>query len=461
MKRSVKFANLVLKGGILFCFAALMYIYSVSNVRQPETILLYCLIFTFILFFLAVVLYACNDRTKVNISLLLLFTGIGIYTLEVALAIYGLIPVNVITQDLHHEAGKPVIPHDTRSKYEITMDLRSKGVDAYPYYISSANISTDGFKHNGRKIYPLGAVSKKTTVFCNEGDEPVIYESDEYGFRNPRGQYHVNGFDIALIGDSFAQGHCVKNGEDIAGRLRSSNIRVLNLGTSATGPLSGLAILSEYAKPFKPGYIFWLYYEGNDMPNLSGEKLSSTLMQYLDKDFSQDLVHNQDIVDAVLIADTEKAIADKKARGMEHRADISIKSRTSLKSFIDFLIHTTKLHNLRLKLGFHGNCVFNINPLFKDILVEANNRIETWGGKFYFVYLPSYDRYKYKKDLCVKRRFNQQREKVLSLANDLNIKTIDMTVIFDSRNDPLSLFHGHYNSLGYELVAQEIDNKMF
>jgi hypothetical protein len=450
---------------MIFCIAMFLYAFSVSDSRPPGSIYKYYFISLTASVCLMIVFYRCKDEKKVNIALLLFFTGISVYIIEILIVLHShiltrvLIPAKVNTKTIKSviNNGSPV---DPRGKYEITMDLRKKGIDAYPHFFPARKIGADGINYKGFSIYPLGAVSKKITVFCNEGSGPVIYETDEYGFRNPQGQYYRGSFDVALIGDSFAQGHCVKNGEDIAGHLRKDSKRVLNLGIEASGPLIELGILSEYAKPFKPKNVFWLYYEGNDLPNLSGEKMSPALMKYLDKSFSQDLVHNQYLVDTALIADIEKEIAGKIAHDTGEKGGAAKKTYPSIPAFKETVRQIITLDNLRLKLGLHRNCLFDIDPLFRYILTEANRRVETWGGQLYFVYLPSYDRYKYKKDLCVRRRFKLHNKRIIPLVKELNIKIIDMTEYFDSQGDPLSLFHGHYNAKGYGLVAQKIQEHL-
>jgi len=391
-------------------------------------------------------------NNKINISLFIVFTVISIYLVEILLVLYGLLPTHAI------RAKADKLPVDSRSKFQIMMDLRRKGINAYTN-VSPNYVGADGSDYNGTRVFPLGSISNKTTVFCNES-EPVIYEADEHGFRNPRGQYNIDNIDVALIGDSFAQGHCVKDGEDIAGQLRKNNRRVLNLGMEAIGPLTELGILSEYAKPVRPKNVFWLYYEGNDSPNLAGEKMSPALMKYLESRFSRDLLHNQDLVDNALIALVEKEIANEEKHHEGQNVSGIKRPRSAKPSFEEIMVQIVKLDNLRLKSGFHENCMLELEPLLKDILTEARSRVEGWGGRLYFVYLPSYDNYKYKKDLCVRRKFHLHHEKIVSLINELNINLIDMTGHFDSQSDPLSLFHGHYNAKGYGLTAQKIEERL-
>jgi lysophospholipase L1-like esterase len=454
MSKSVKFANFILISGIVICIVIIVFVFSISDSRSPASILAYYVITITALFFLVAVLYVCKDETKVNLALLLCSIVVSIYIIEILLSLIslGIVDINR-SHPLQNKkmaiAREKGVPFDTRTKLQITMDLRKNALNAYPHVFPANNIGTDGLNYNGTKIYPLGAISNTTTVYCNEESEPVIYETDEHGFRNPKGQYDTDNLDVALIGDSFAQGFCVKNGDDIAGQLRGKNIKVLNLGMGGSGPLIELGILSEYAQPAKPKHVFWLYYEGNDMPNLGWEK-TPTLMKYIEKDFLQNLVYRQDIVDNALIADIEDTLANKIKEYVKAEKLISFTEKAK-----GFVIQTVKLHNLRLKLGVHGNCSFNINPMFKDILVQAKSRTEGWGGQLYFVYLPAYDRYM--NNMCRKRMFHLQKDKITAMAKGLNINLLDMTEHFDAQSDPASLFRGHYNAEGYSLVAQKIE----
>ena len=88
----------------------------------------------------------------------------------------------------------------------------------------------------------------------------------------------------------------------------------------------------------------------------------------------------------------------------------------------------------------------------------ADKQVNAWNGRLHFVYLPTYDRFK--GNLCRKRLFRLQKEKVLAMAKDLNIDVLDMSEHFDNHHDPASLFLGHYNAEGYRLVARKIAERL-
>src|SRR5262245_47877214 len=101
------------------------------------------------------------------------------------------------------------LPFDTpflRSSVAIAEELRGKGQDAAPLLYPS--IWLDEKVPGGPDLFPLGSPSRQLTVFCEEQpNTPVVYTSDEHGFRNER--VDTPAVHAAAIGDSFTQGACV------------------------------------------------------------------------------------------------------------------------------------------------------------------------------------------------------------------------------------------------------------
>jgi hypothetical protein len=93
--------------------------------------------------------------------------------------------------------------------------------------------------------------------------------------------------------------------------------------------------------------------------------------------------------------------------------------------------------------------------LLRDILPQAKARVEAWGGRLYFVYLPCWQRYAKQPEIVVKAR-----REVLALVSGLGITIIDAHPAFQSHDDPLSLFpfrgRGHYNQEGDRVVAEKV-----
>jgi len=104
---------------------------------------------------------------------------------------------------------------------------------------------------------------------------------------------------------------------------------------------------------------------------------------------------------------------------------------------------------------------YGIDPLFKKIILEGKNHINSWGGKLYFVYLPDKERYSGNKandDNYLKRK------EVIKLIKMLNIPIIDVHKdFFMKQDDPLSFYahriYGHFNPEGYKKIAELIVKK--
>ena len=99
------------------------------------------------------------------------------------------------------------------------------------------------------------------------------------------------------------------------------------------------------------------------------------------------------------------------------------------------------------------------DPLFTKILTKAKAKVDGWGGKLYFVYLPEYLRYKDKK--VVSHDDFRRKSEVINLVKGLKIPVIDIhQEVFSGYADPLSLFPlrlgVHYNADGYAEVAKAI-----
>lgn len=95
--------------------------------------------------------------------------------------------------------------------------------------------------------------------------------------------------------------------------------------------------------------------------------------------------------------------------------------------------------------------------LFKQVLQKAKQYSNEHSSKFYFVYLPSHERYSVK-------NYTNSYKKIIKIINDLNINLIDTNKeIFLKNKDPLNLFalkkNSHYSVEGYYKIAELILEK--
>ena len=270
----VRFTNLTLASGAIGCWLVLAYGIKYFTLARPtETSLVWgfatTLLFASGLFVMALRL---ESHVKVKLLIVLVSTTLSIYLAELGLTIIPPSPDRLVTEmDSNTD--------DPRDKFTVLTEIREQGRNAYPSLIPDQYLPE--FDLDQQELFPLGGISNSTTVFCNENGYWSIYESDEHGFNNPSGLYTAGGTDIAIIGDSFAEGACVKPNETIAAVLRQLGYRTLSFGKGGNGPLVELASLAEYARPIQPEIVLWLYCETNDLTWLEIEEQWDFLTPYL------------------------------------------------------------------------------------------------------------------------------------------------------------------------------------
>ena len=331
-----------------------------------------------------------------------------------------------------------------KTKFEVIEDLKNKkNEEVVPSVFPKLLLNK-----NNKNIFPLGGISKTITVFCKEGDDFSIYKSDRFGFNNPDSEWSSTDIKWYLIGDSFVHGSCVLPGEDFASRIRSlTKEKAISLGMSGNGPLIELASLKEYGSIKKPKNVLWFYFERNDLSDLKFEKRDPIIKEYIKSKHTQNLINRQFEIDNNLINFIDKSRHKKKDK----------KKSDSYLSFKKIV----RLQIIRDKLALDRGLVFEIDPLFEKILLEANTIVKKWGGKLYFIYLPDKERYSSsnKDDSYLKRT------KILELVKNTDIPIIDIHKdFFEKKDDPLSFYahrtYGHYSPDGYLEIAKLILEKV-
>lgn len=105
------------------------------------------------------------------------------------------------------------------------------------------------------------------------GSLRCVYHSDARGFRN---QTTLETYDVVVLGDSFAEGSKVSDGQCWPARLSERiGTPVYNLGMSGYAPINYLASLKEYGLPLRPKIVFCMIYEGNDFRSAKSDRKAS------------------------------------------------------------------------------------------------------------------------------------------------------------------------------------------
>lgn len=373
--------------------------------------------------------------------------------------------------------------YDARSKMEVIEALRASGKKAYPSLIPLALLKdfskkdqtlVSPLKDQGQEILPLGGIANHITVHCNEMGHWFTAKSDKHGFINPEGQWEMLPIQVAIVGDSYTHA-CVKSDENYASRIRNKFPSTLNLGVAGTGPLSYLARIREYLTTLKPQIVIWSHYEGNDVTDLLHERRTRILQRYLDPEFRQGLVKRQNKIDVSLSAWFDDQIK-KKTEGIE--ADITpinwhdvvllrtLRDRLKIGLTVKFLSKEAK-HTAQHAAEYNYDL-----KLFEQIIREAIETIESWGGKLVFVYIPSFSQFcndvqRWKKEYCYSGLIpykpfdiaHKPRNQILKIVNNNNVPVVDMLPIFKETGaaEQLYVFPGaHLTPAGYRLVGDTI-----
>ncbi|MBF0480600.1 MAG: hypothetical protein HQK81_14005 [Desulfovibrionaceae bacterium] len=420
------------------------------------------------LFFAGVLLFLRSRRTKAGteISLLAVFFLFGLMLVDGVLD-YTSRPHRNLSYSREQRAKELGIPYDNRGIPKVVTMLRDDGVNAYPHIAPSFLVGRDH-----EPLYPMGGISGKTIVFCNESGKFSVYPSDRHGFNNPPESWDHGAVGSLVIGDSFANGACVQPGEDIASRLRAQGISSVTLGMWGNGPLIELGSLVEYAPTLRPKTVFWLFYE-NDLDRLVNEAEDPLLRRYLDPAFSQHLIDRQDAIDAYLI-DTVRSMYREKGIDLSRpAAEAPVHYQLAGIDFdwkqmglnLDHCIQIASLQQLRtfvenILVYKHSGAT---TGLFKQVLARAKSVVGAWGGAIYLVYLPEYYRFAPISPLA-RLEYRRLHDAATMAARDNGIEVIDILDIFNSQPDPIGLFplrmYGHYTAETYDLIAKVLVNRL-
>ena len=140
-------------------------------------------------------------------------------------------------------------------------------------------------------ILPLSGYENAKILLClDENNNPVYFNSDINGFNNNESDKK----NILLIGDSYVQGMCVNNKNNLNEQFKKFNLNTSSLGVGGNGPLLEFATFKEYKLDFNLKSIVLFITPDNDFYDLSNEKNNKILKNYLNDDnFKQNLSTEQ------------------------------------------------------------------------------------------------------------------------------------------------------------------------
>lgn len=375
------------------------------------------------------------------------------------------------------------LPFDSRNLFEVVHDLRKGDPSVQSFIIPRALLTHNldaprwadealahtvrpdwGLDVGGVRTLPFGGVSNRKTVFCNEGGTWALYDSDEYGFNNPKGIWGAAPIDVAIIGDSYSQGACVPPEHNTAAHIRERYPKTLTLGMCANGPLMEYANLKEHVVDLKPRIVLWVYYD-NDLSDMNVETQSELLLRYVEDDgFRQGLRSRQAEIDRALDAYLDE-VGGRSPAWPSALSAVGLTRQTTPLFLQDVVMreqHSSASSYLRLEwftnaitTRFLQRNFFADRPnwdMFRKVLTKARATVEGWGGHAYFVYLP---------DVFYLRpgMMEPNRRGVLDAAKSAGMKVIDVHERFTQLANPDGYrphYEAHFTEEGFALVAKYI-----
>ena len=285
----------------------------------------------------------------------------------------------------------------------------------------------------------LGSVPFVQVMLCSKEQEPIIYVADRYGFNNPD-EIFENPLEIMVLGDSFAEGICLKPGDDMVGQLRQYSSAAASFALRGTGPLYQLAVLGRYGRVLKPRHTVIAFFEGNDWENLKGEKADDWLKDILntETDFGDTIPTEEMLAGAATVIDEWWAASDIGTTEVMRRNSL-------MRNFL-------ALQKTAGQLGIHYPKAALEQPIYNDIIQAAHNMVKQWGGDLSIVYIPVVDRYV---GLLNSGFVYNQHSLVRAAADKAGVPFIDLVETFDTHDNPFGLYaaDSHFSKEGAAIAA--------
>lgn len=298
----------------------------------------------------------------------------------------------------------------------------------------------------------LGAIPHRDTLMCTGDTENLIaYRADRFGFNNPDDVYEAGALDVALFGDSFIEGMCLAEGEDVAARVRETIPRTASFGFRGAGPLMELAALGRFGPAFQPKLSVVVYFAGNDWENLESELKKPWRLEALKEEAS----FGEPTVTPAQITRAEAAIDSL----WQDDADGLSRYRMRLWRNLFALSQTWA------SLGLHYPAAPRPQPEFQQIVTRMRDIAGSWGGEVMFVFVPRVERFRGGLDNDFV--FDQSRGPVFRAVKAAGVPIIDLIEAFETEADPLTLYaeDGHFSPAGAaylaNLIAAYADERFF
>ena len=314
-------------------------------------------------------------------------------------------------------------------------------------------------------ILPLSGYEKNKILLClNEKNEPIYFYSDKNGFNNENLSGNEN---ILLIGDSYVQGMCVQNKDNLNAQFKKFNLDSSSLGVGGNGPLLEFATYKEFNSDYQFNKLILFLTIDNDYYDLSNEKKNKILMNYLNKEnFKQNLSNLQNKKKKIEILDNY--FGDKTERLWNDFLSVYHFNLKQVGNLIEDLIKGKNLNNDNY-LYLQDN---EIDKLFIKIIENFNKSATQNKIEFFIVFNSITPDILYAKSLNQKKFQKLVNKKISDIKSYLEIHEIryfdysdyltknynedNISLIFKKINNKWD----HYTEKGFSILTKEIVNLM-
>jgi hypothetical protein len=336
------------------------------------------------------------------------------------------------------------IEYDGRDRSEVVAALRSEGVDAVAGFAQGVGTGPQiAAAIRERGVLPLTNPSNAYIVECNEGPGYLEFRSDEHGFNNPPGLTQ-GPVDVAVIGASFALGHCVAPSMSAVELLRERYPRTANFGVAGSRVLSQLGVFREYVASLEPPIVVWFINSNFAEPRQ--EASQPVLLKYLDDpSYSQKLRLKQSKVDAFL---RELVIP----LNAQHDAEVRQKMEAARRFPLERVVKLSEIRNL-VDFGPAVQRPLQAPDLshFDRAIGLVADAVHGWGGRLVVVIVP---RYEISTD---ELRSVTQYEAVRGALDAAGVSVVDGVALFEQQQDLLGLYtmrtNNHPSEQGHAVIA--------
>ncbi len=302
-------------------------------------------------------------------------------------------------------------------------------------------------KTKNLKIYPLGGMSNLPVKLVNKfSNRETTENTDNFGFKNSNKWSTDDKINFVFIGDSFTYGADVAHYEGFVDYFSKINPRTINFGCGGTGPIIQKGIFSEYVKKIKPSYVIWNLNLGNDINSDLPTELKSFYKNYLNDNFSQNLINNQSEIDKIYKEYWIKFVDiknDKLSKKNFEKKNIE---------FTDIL----KLKTLRNFLGLNFSFSSSSFETLKSILYTVKAETNSWNGELIINVIPSQIKYIHKFHLL---DYDSYNDRLFNFLENNNFNYINLANYIQNDNY-YKYMDGHFTAEGNKLVSEIILKKL-